>query len=207
MNSRRFRFSLLLLLCLGFGLPTSAAETRVGVAQIDITPPLGIPMAGYYHERGADGVLDPLFGKAMVIESGDEKVALVTLDIISITREITDAARKAVESRTGIKGDHVMVSATHAHTGPELAGRGLRAAGVSGTSNLAADYTAKLPALIAESVELANRNLKPARLSVARGKCENLAFNRRYFMRDGSVGWNPGKQNPNIVMPAWAILA
>jgi hypothetical protein len=37
---------------------------------------------------------------------------------------------------------------------------------------------------------------------VAKGRCENLAFNRRYFMRDGSVGWNPGKLNPNIVAPA-----
>ena len=70
-----------------------AADMRVGVAAVDITPPLGIPMAGYYHARGADGVLDPLYSKAMVIESDGERVALVALDIIGITRAITDQAR------------------------------------------------------------------------------------------------------------------
>jgi neutral ceramidase len=45
------------------------------VASVDITPPLGIPMAGYYHARGADGVLDPLFSKAMIIKSGGERAA------------------------------------------------------------------------------------------------------------------------------------
>ena len=55
---------------------------------------------------------------------------------------------------------------------------------------------------IADSVRLANERLQPAQLSVAKGRCEDLTFNRRYFMRDGSVGWNPGKRNPNIVMPA-----
>ena len=51
-------------------------------------------------------------------------------------------------------------------------------------------------------MRLANERLQPARLSAAKGRCEDLAFNRRYFMRDGTVGWNPGKLNPNIVMPA-----
>src|SRR5579864_7780613 len=58
-----------------------AADLRVGVGRADITPPLGIPMAGYYHERGADGVLDPLSSKAMVIESDGERAAFVVLDL------------------------------------------------------------------------------------------------------------------------------
>lgn len=175
---------------------------RVGVASVDITPPLGIPMAGYYHARGADGVLDPLFSKAIVIESGGERAALVTLDIISVTRAITDQARAAIEAATGIKGDLVMISATHAHTGPELANRGKRSSSMGGQSQLAVDYTEGLHTKIAESVRLANERLQPAQLSAAKGRCEDLTFNRRYFMRDGSVGWNPGKLNANIVMPA-----
>ena len=64
-----------------------AADVRVGVAASDITPPLGIPMAGYYHARGADGVLDPLLSKAMVIEADGVRGAFVALDLISVTRE------------------------------------------------------------------------------------------------------------------------
>ena len=97
-----------------------AGECRVGVAATDITPPMGIPMAGYYHERGADGILDPLYSKAMVIEQDGERAALVILDLIGITRWVTDEARQRIEASTGIRRDHVMISATHAHTGPEL---------------------------------------------------------------------------------------
>ena len=179
-----------------------AAGFRVGVATVDITPPMGIGMAGYYHERGADGVLDPLQSKAMVLESSGERVAFVTLDIISITRTITDEARLQIEKATGIKGSHVMISATHAHTGPELANRSKRSSDMGGQKELSIQYTQELPEKIAQSVILANKNLQSAQISMAKGRCDNLGYNRRYFMRDGSVGWNPGKLNPNIVMPA-----
>jgi len=197
-TARRALLSTSLLFC----IHVSAAEVRVGVAATDITPPMGIPMAGYYHARGADGVLDPLFSKAMIIEADGERVALATLDTIQVTREVTDIARAEIEKVTGIKGTHVMISATHAHTGPVLASRGRRNMEMGGHAQLAVDYTERLPKLIAESVRLANDHRQPAQLSAAKGRCENLAFNRRYFMRDGSVGWNPGKLNTNIVMVA-----
>lgn len=193
----------LLLLSLSIMLSTTrAADLRVGVASVDITPPLGIPMAGYYHARGADGMLDPLFSKAMVLESAGGRAAFVVLDLIAVTRSVTDQARAEIEKTTGIPGNRVMISATHAHTGPELVGRGKRGSDMGGQKEIAVTYTEALPAKIAESVRLANERLQPAQLSVAKGRCDNLTFNRRYFMRDGSVGWNPGKLNPNIVAPA-----
>ncbi len=182
--------------------PAPAAELRVGVAQTDITPPLGIPMAGYYHERGADGVLDPLLSKALVLETGGQRAALIVLDLISISRSVTDQARAQIEKTTGIPGDHIMISATHTHTGPELAGRSRFSASMGGQKQLAVEYTGALPGKIAESVRTASERLQAARLSFASGRCEGLAFNRRYYMRDGSVAWNPGKLNPNIVRPA-----
>lgn len=190
---------LIALLALG---PAWAAETRVGLASTDITPPLGMPMAGYYHARGADGVLDPLWSKALVLEQDGERAALVVLDIISVTRDVTDEARAAIAKATGIPGDHVMISATHAHTGPELAKRSQRSDDMGGRQQIAVDYTARLPGLIAESVRRANEQLQPVRLSTSKGQCQDLAFNRRFFMRDGTTAWNAGKLNPNIVMPA-----
>lgn len=179
-----------------------AAEVRVGVAAVDITPPLGIPMAGYYHLRGADGVLDPLFSKAMVIEADDGRAAWVTLDLISVTREITDQARALIGKTTGIPADRIMISATHAHTGPQLAGRGAASRDLGGQQAMTVAYSEALPAKISECVGAAVARLQAAQLSAARGRCENLTFNRRYFMRDGTVGWNPGKLNPNIAMAA-----
>lgn len=182
-----------------------AAGVQVGVGASDITPPLGIPLAGYYHERGADGVLDPLHSKAMVLEANGEKAALVVVDLLNLNRWVTDQARAEIARSTGIKQDHVMISATHAHTGPALGIPGQRSAALGSQKQLAIEYTEGLPAKIAASVQLANAQLRPVRLSVAKGRCEGLAFNRRYFMRDGTTGWNPGKLNPNIVLPAGTI--
>jgi neutral ceramidase len=194
------------LLSVGLGATicctTHALELQVGVADVDITPPLGIPLAGYYHARGADGVLDPLFSKALVMEVNGTRAAWVALDLISVTRAVTDQVRAAIEQATGIPGDHVLIAATHTHTAPALAGRGRRDVTLGDEKSLSAEYTEGLPAKIAESVRLANERLEPGQLRVAKGYCEDLTFNRRYFMRDGTVGWNPGKLNPNIVMPA-----
>jgi neutral ceramidase len=182
-----------------------AGTLQVGVASVDITPPLGAPMAGYYHERGADGVLDPLFSKAMVIERDGTRMAFIALDIICVTQEITTQARAKIEEQTGIPSDYVMISATHAHTGPELVRRSRRVDDMGGQNKLALEFKQNLPDRIAETVHQANENLQPAELKIASGHCEDLAYNRRYFMRDGTVGWNPGKLNPNIVMPAGPI--
>jgi hypothetical protein len=147
-------------------------------------------------------VLDPLYSKAIVIESGGERIALVVLDLISIRRAITDDARAAIEKTIGIKAGKIMISATHAHTGPELTDPGQAASGSTEQKRLVIDYSEALPDRIAESVRLAHERLQRAQLAVAEGRCEDLTFNRRFFMRDGSVGWNPGKRNPDIVMPA-----
>jgi hypothetical protein len=183
-------------------LVVHAADVRVGVAATDISPPLGAPLAGYYHERGADGVLDPLYSKAMAIESEGQRAVFVVLDLLTINRVVTDQARALMEKATGLEGGRVMISATHAHTGPQLVSRAGRSGDLSDQTRIAVEYTEALPAKIAESVRLALEHLQPARLSFAVGRCDDLSFNRRYFMRDGSVGWNPGKLNPKIVLPA-----
>jgi hypothetical protein len=169
---------------------------------MSITPPLGIPMAGYYSERGATGVHDDLYAKALVIESGGAKAALVALDLIGTSRHFVETARQEIERTTGIPGSHVMISASHSHTGPILAKTSTRYDTQGGKNDLAVEYMAKLPGLIAQSVRQANERLAPAKLSVATGYVDGLAFNRRFHMRDGTVGWNPGKLNPNIVRPA-----
>ena len=70
---------------------------------------------------------------------------------------------------------------------------------------IARRYAAELPARIAESVRQAHARLAPARLSAATGHEDSLSFNRRYFLKDGTLGWNPGKLNPKVVKPAGPI--
>jgi hypothetical protein len=186
-------------------LSAPAADLRVGAAAVKITPPKGAPMAGYYYNRAADGVHDDLYAKALVLASSGEKAALVACDLSGIPRNIIDEARKLIEASTGIAGGQVMISATHTHTGPVVLGGPNRYIMPGEMLEIAQRYAADLPARIAESVRLANAGLKPARAFAATGQEPSLTFNRRYYMKDGTVGWNPGKLNPNIVRPAGPI--
>ncbi len=178
---------------------------RVGAASVDITPPVGTPMAGYYAERLSKGVHDPLFAKAIVLEVGGKKAALVALDLISTPMAMVEAARREVEKATGIDGRDVMISATHAHTGPVLQAGGARSHAFGGDNPLALAYGEALPAKIAEGVRLADRALRPAKVAVGHGQESAISFNRRFHMVDGTVGWNPGKKNPKILKAAGTI--
>jgi neutral ceramidase len=178
-----------------------AADLTVGAAQTDITPPKGMPMAGYYSARGAEGTHDRLFARAVVLEKDGTKAALVSLDLIGTTFGMTEQSRKLIEAETKIPGGHVMLFATHSHTGPVLSDRAARAGAMGGEQKIAMDYMAELPKRIAEAVAKADAARKPAKVFRGVGKEDGLAFCRRFHMTDGTVGWNPGKLNPKVLKP------
>src|SRR5262245_23222568 len=101
-------------------VPVRAGDLRVGTAAVSITPPVGTPMAGYYTARAAEGVHDELYAKALVLEKEGTRAALVALDLISTSHSLIKEARREIDRTTGVPGANVMISATHAHTGPVL---------------------------------------------------------------------------------------
>jgi hypothetical protein len=198
-------WAIVLVVSLASSRTIAAENLRVGAAASVITPPAGTPMAGYYFERAAEGVHDELYAKALVLDQGGTRAALVSLDLISTPVGLVDSARKEIERVTRIPGRNVMISATHAHTGPVLSGRGLRDDALGAGNDLVRRYTGTLPAKIADSVRRAESALTSATVKAAKGKEPSLAFNRRFHMTDGTVGWNPGKLNPKILKPAGPI--
>ena len=119
---------------------------------------------------------------------------------------MVEAARKEIETATGIPGADVMIS-RHARPhragarGPGRARGRLRRRAI----RLAAEYRDGLPGKIAEAVRQADAALGPAEARPAHGQEASIAFNRRFHMTDGTVGWNPGKLNPKILKPAGTI--
>ncbi len=205
--------AILLLLaggCASGPAPAAPAGLRVGAAEVDITPPPGLRMSGYFHERLNTGTKDPLKAKAVVFEQGDTRAALVFCDLIGVPAGVSVRARGRIEQRTGIPAAHVGVAATHSHTGPLYYGpmhRILhdRAVAAHGKDPVAFDYAGFLTGRIAEAVEKARAALAPARLESGLAREPGLAFHRRFHMKDGSVRTNPGALNPDIVRPAGPI--
>lgn len=182
------------------------AELRIGTGRSKITPPAGAPMAGYYFNRAADGVHDDLYAKAIVLDDGATRAAMVACDLGSIPRAAVVKARELAAQAAGIPASHVMISATHTHTGPVvLNDASLRYRLEGEMLRIAREYAQDLPVRIAEAVAAAAKAAVPVRVSAAVGDEPSLTFNRRFHMKDGTVGWNPGKLNPNIVRPAGPI--
>jgi hypothetical protein len=162
-------------------------------------------MAGYYTARGADGVHDPLMAKAVVLDDGTTKIALVSLDVIKTTESMVSDARALISEQSRIPPEAVLVSATHSHTGPVILSGSSRETDLGGVTSQSREYVTKIPDWIAQAVLQANKNLEPIELSSTIGRCEGIAFNRRFHMQDGAVRWNPGKLNPLIVRPAGPV--
>jgi neutral ceramidase len=185
--------------------PVPAQKLSIGKAEVVITPPAGTPIAGYYATRLMKGVHDDLHAKAIVLTSGDQQAALVACDLVAVPAGVIEEARQLIHADTGISPAGIMISATHTHTGPLIPAGGGSDEAYGGLLPAAQQYRKELPRKIAESVRLATASLTPAQVSFGKGREESLSFNRRFFMKDGSVGWNPGKLNPNIVKPAGPI--
>ena len=133
----------------------SADLLRIGAAELDITPPVGYRMAGYFDERLSTGVHDPLKAKALVLQQGREQIALVFCDLLGLSLKVSTNARAFASRQTGIPVAHIVISATHSHTGPLIPDGGARAGAYGGDLETAKRYRAELPRKIAESVERA----------------------------------------------------
>jgi hypothetical protein len=162
-------------------------------------------MAGYYSLRGSDGIHDDLFAKSLVLDDGQKRVAIISLDLISTSRSLVEESRAAIEKKTGIPASHILICATHSHTGPTLANANRRWNDFGASSPLVIEYTKGLPEKLADSVAEAISKLTPVTASWAVGRCEGIAFNRRFLMVDGTVAWNAGKLNPRIIRPAGPV--
>ena len=163
---------------------------KAGAACLDITPPLGRLIPGYFHERRAGAVHDPLFVRAFALENGGSRIAVAVCDLIGVKRAYLDRAKARIAETSGLTPEQVLISCTHTHTG-------------AATGDDA--YTEWLIGRIADAVRLAWERREPAEVGWGRASEERLVFNRRYRMKDGRVQTNPGIGNPEVVEPAGPV--
>ena len=186
--------------------PRDEGSLRVGLAEVDITPPNGFPMAGYYHERLAEGTIDPLKAKAIVFREGDTAAALVVCDLIGIATDLSREVRKRASEKTGIPVSNIVIAATHTHTAPDYMKELYLYLGKEEQEKLRADYIEKLIGEPVNAIARAYDEAQPAALET--GSAKNtvpVAFNRRFVMRDGSVQTWQSFDNVDVVRAAGPI--
>jgi neutral ceramidase len=160
---------------------------KIGMAESNLTPPLGMNMPGQFHRRLATGIKDELYAKSMVIESDGTFAAFIVIDSQSLDLTPMLQIRERVARFTTIPQEHIMISVTHTHSGPPL---GKSAEGF---------YNEIFVAKAADAAIIAYGKRVEATIGYGRGYEDGIAFNRRFEMKDGTHRTNPGVGNPDIV--------
>lgn len=103
-------------LTVAFAAPAAAHDTagplRAGAARVDITP------AAADLPPGSQGILDPLYGRAIVVDNGQQRAALLTVDAGGLPTALWEDLRQRAERELGIARDNFMITATHTHSAP-----------------------------------------------------------------------------------------
>ena len=191
------------LLLLAGAISPQAATFRAGVAKTDITPPPGLPMYGFLDRIRANqlssGTWDPLYARVLVVEVGDRRMALVTLDLGRTFGESL-LAQLRQQVKTSARISFLIVHASHTHSGPNILDEY--------PANRLPSWEASAMQKIVAAVGEASRHLVDARVGTGRGEAY-IGYNRRQLHHDGVVTmlWtNPGKQPTGPLDPTVLVL-
>jgi hypothetical protein len=159
-----------------------AFDFQIGVATGDITPPLGVRLAGYGSRKtGADSLGHPLRAEALACSGADGRGwILVTSDTVGYLDDLVARVRAAIGEATGLAPEQIMISATHTHSGPAA----MRTYG-SDRSEAERQYCEQLERTLADVAADAWNAREPGRFEVAWTEAPQLAHNRRVVGDDG----------------------
>jgi len=165
---------------------------KIGAAEINATPVLGREIPGYFNVRKATGVKSDLYTKAIVIDDGEKLAAIVAIDSLGGSFEMVKTARRLANEKTGIPEENILIQFTHAHTAAPV---DLELYGTKADAEITYFTCSKA----ADAVLCAFNSRKEALIGSYRTDESTIAFNRRFYMRNGTVKMNPPFASPDIV--------
>ena len=177
-------------------------KLSVGFARVDITPPLGSFMPGYYQDRRAKKILDPLQINMVAFSDGKTTALVAQYDTEALSDSVANLMRDAIVKATGVERDAIILHASHTHDGGFLAqktGHGSNVQADARATEVDRLYVDLCVSRSADAAVEAIADLKPATLSCGRNVAKRISFVRRYLMKSGKVQTNPGTNNPDIV--------
>lgn len=153
--------------------PAPTLEAGEGV--IDITPPLGIELAGFHrapgNERVITGIRQTPAARALVLRCGGVEAAVVSLDLIGVSRKFAERVQRRAGEATGIDPRNIRVCVTHTHSMPTFLY--LRQWG-----KIPDEYRAKTEEHAIQAIQRAKADLAPAELYVGQSNTVGGNFNR-----------------------------
>jgi len=130
----------------------------------------GVWIAGYGSPRGASGVLNPQWARAIALRTNGTTLVLVSIDVVGYFKDDIDLAR-GYARELGVDFDHLLVSATHVHEAPDTIGIWGPAVNSSGRS---AEYNERVNRAIASAAKVAVDALEPAHIQYAMARARDM---------------------------------
>ncbi len=170
---------------------SSSNTYQVGVGTVDITPPVGIYLAGFAarQERSTE-VYHPLKATAVAIDDGQTPLLIVGAEILGFY-ERTEEVRSRINAATGIDPAHIILNGSHTHCGPCI-----REMDRERHGELDDDYLEDLFENVTRCAKTAWEARSPARLRFGTGRCD-IARSRRKPDGKGGVAWIPSLEAPH----------
>ena len=187
-----------------------APALRAGAAAVDISPPrLPVVVSGMFLTRQANRLTDHLHARAVVLDDGATRLALVVVDSLMLPREMLDAVKAEAARATGIPPAHILIAATHTHSAPCVVG----ALGTDPDPH----YCRFLPGKLVEAIRQAAARLAPARVGWAVARHPAHTHCRRWILRPDRMRrdpfgaltvrahMHPGWSNPHFLGPSGPV--
>lgn len=163
---------------------TAQAEFRAGAAVIDVTPTkLPVLVNGGMLSRSLDKVKTSVQARALVLADDKTKIAIVVVDSCMMPRPFLDDVKSLAGKLTNIPTDHLLISATHAHSAPSCMG----ALGTDPDP----DYVPFLGGKLAEVIAAADSKLQPAQVGFAKTDAAEFTASRQWIRQPGKVDLDP----------------
>jgi len=182
----------------------SHADFRAGVAKLDGTLPdpsgVGVPLAGYNHGQRryefwplfepdypycnwmnpSQGVIDPTWVKALVIDNGQEQFAFVTVDAIGSSGPLMDIVYPIAKAKGfTLPRENVMLSAAHTHSGPGAISPDFLWAVAPATDLMIPSLQLKFATSVADALVQAEQSMQPAKFGIGSTRLIGVTRNRR----------------------------
>jgi len=204
-----------LLLIPQIGQAADVTQIKVGFAERDITPEIGMEQPGGYGKSFHRSFHDPCKARAAVFDNGKHVVAVVGLDALFIRRVTVNEIRKRVQAKCKIPAESILLHATHSHSsGPmgmilpgeyDHASEFVQDLAYVKSSTADAAYLETVVDQTVEAICEAYKKRNASKCGAGVGIEEQVAFNRRFFMRNGLSFTHPRPGNPDIVKPAGPV--
>ncbi|UCE43869.1 MAG: neutral/alkaline non-lysosomal ceramidase N-terminal domain-containing protein [Candidatus Bathyarchaeota archaeon] len=160
---------------------------KVGVSSRVITPPVGIPMAGFSGRiEVSQGIHDDLYAKILLIQSGDTRVALVTFDLLQLGRTEMNRLREIVGRRIGVSPCNVITACSHTHSGPAIKPNPLSSLSIKKQVRLIDSWLEELHSSVDEMASEAAKELLEAKVKHGTNLVTGISYNRRKKIAEGA---------------------